>query len=433
MRRSSLVVAFVLAACNSGRGVDIEIAAPPSVAIDRVEVWVTYDECYDSSCPNGIAWTQGERADGYIRFLRDEAIIKAEPRGDRFVLHMEAAEGFADPSSIAFVGFSGDKAAGVKVLHYVHIPINSVEIWKVQLHAVDPATTDLDTPPASDSANDYRAHVWARRPTSALAEPMGCLVYQAWDEYKHTWHTEYFVPDSDPDCDGQAIECSEYWYNYKPQGRCVTDTGLEMADVCGVGISACADGVSSSTTCSADPMLVFTCLPDDFCKHCDGEVPVDSCIEHAVGKGLEEGTLPHYSCAFDAPIESLPCPDQHVKLQLPLVQATCATPQLHYLDKPFAAGAGELVFGSSTNQVKISATVPAGGCVAEIYWKAGKLDAFPDGITFLIEVPYTNGKNAMYPVTIRPSNQTITCASTPIGTCVHVGPTTDRVDRCAAF
>lgn len=433
MRRVSLVIACMLAACNSGRGVDIEIYAPDGVALDRVELWVTYDECYDSSCPNGVAWTPGERADGYIYYLRDEAIVKAEPRGDRFVLHMEAAPDHADPSSIAIVGFTGDKATAVKVMHYVHIPINSVEIWRIYLHAADPATTDLDTPPPHDVAHEYRAHVWARQPTPALAEPTGCLVLQAWDDYKHTWKTEYFVPDSDPDCDGQTVECNDHWYNYKTGGRCVTDTGLALADVCGIGISACADGVSSSTTCSNDPMLVFTCLPDDFCKRCDGEVPADACIEHAVDKGLEEETLPHYSCAFDAPLDGLPCSEQHLTLQLPMTQATCATPQLHYLDKPFGQGVSQLVFGPPSNQVKLSVTAPTATCAVEVHWTAGKLAMYPDGIAFLLEVPYTNGKNAMYPIVVRPSNQTITCTGGLAGGCVRVASMNDRVDRCAAF
>lgn len=431
MRRATLFVACVLAACNDGTGVDIEIAAPDGLAIDRVELWVTYDECYDSSCPNGVAWTQSERADGYIRYLRDEAIVKAEPRGNRFVIHMEAADGFADPSSIAIVGYTADKATAVKVLHYVHIPINSVEIWQVQLHAVDPASTDVNTPPQSDSARDYRAHVWARRPTSALAEPTGCLVFQAWDDYKHTWKTEYFVPDSDPDCDGQDVECNDYWYNYKPVGRCVTELAIPGSPVCAIGVSTCADGVSSSTTCTNDPMLVFTCLPDDFCTHCAGEVPADSCIEGAVDKGMEAGTLPHFDCAFDATSDGLPCPDQRITLQLPMVQASCASPALHYLDKPFAPAPGSLVFGSGTDQVKINATSPNGTCALDIYWTAGKLASYPDGLTFLLEVPYTNGKNAMYPVTVRPSNQTIDCPAAQIGVCTFRGPANDRVAACA--
>ncbi len=430
MRSAWFVIACTIAACNSGEGVDIEISAPDGVTLDRVELWITYDQCYDSSCPNGVAWTQGQRADGDIYYLRDEALIKAEPRGDTFVLHLQALPDNADPSSIAIVGYAGDSATAIKVLHYVHIPINSVEVWKVQLHAADPATTDLGTGPAM-GANDYRAHVWARRPTPELAEPTGCLVSQVWDDYDHTWKTEYFVPDSDPDCDGQAIECSTYWFDYKPLGRCVTSVGTALPGACVVGMSPCADGVSESRTCTADPMRAFTCLPDDFCKYCADEVPSDNCIQYAVDKGTQQATLPRYTCGFDSIAEGTPCADHKVTLQLPMVNASCASPTLHYVDKPFVQGTSSLVFGTSTNQVKISATTPTTGCALEIFWTSGKLSAFPMGITFLLEVPYTNGKNAIYPVTVSATGQTIQCNALPINACKLSGPTTDHVALCA--
>lgn len=428
MRRAGLLVAWMLAACNSGEGVDIEVTAPDGMTLDRVELWVTYDQCYDSSCPNGVAWSQDARADGDIYFLRDEAVVKAEPRGERWVLHLQALRENADPSSIAIVGFSGDKATAIEVLHYVHIPINSVEIWRVQLHAADPATTDLDAGPANGS--EHRAHVWARRPTSELAAPTGCLVVQAWDDYEHVWKTEYFVPDSDPDCDGQDIECNDYWHNYKPLGHCVTDAGSELAGACVIGASACADGVSDSQTCVADPARALTCLPDDVCTYCADEVPAESCLAYALEKGMEHGTLPHFECSFDAISEGTPCPDHHVKLQLPMTNATCATPSLHYVDKPFVP-ASSLVFGAAPDHVELTATTPAVGCTIEIYWAAGKLAQFPDGITFLLEVPYTNGKSVMYPVTVKPSNTTIQCAALAVNACTFAGPANDHVGSCA--
>ena len=82
-------------------------------------------------------------------------------------------------------------------------------------------------------------------------------------------------------------------------------------------------------------------------------------------------------------------------------------------------------------KVRISATTPTADCALEIFWLAGKLDAFPMGITFLLEVPYTNGKNAIYPVTISATGQTIQCTALPINACKLDGPTTDHVGLCA--
>ncbi|HEY5944355.1 MAG TPA: hypothetical protein VIV40_02640, partial [Kofleriaceae bacterium] len=197
MRWGALFVACVAAACGGGTGVDIDIFVPDGVKVDRVELWVAYDDCSD--CPNGVAWTQTERTTGDIYFLRDEGLIKAEQKTDRWVLHLDVVPGNSDPPWIAVVGYEGGKATAVKVLRDVHIPVSKVVVWQVYLHAAEPATNDTTTPPPADGSRDYRAHVWARAPTPALAEPTGCLAYQKWNGA--TWNTEYFVPRSDPDCD----------------------------------------------------------------------------------------------------------------------------------------------------------------------------------------------------------------------------------------
>lgn len=156
MRRGALVLAG-LAACGGGIGVDIEVYAPDHVTLDRVELWLAYDACSSSDCPNGVAWSEPDRASGDIYFLRDERVVAAKQQDDRFVLHLEAVPGHQDPYWVGVVGYAGTEAKAVKVLRSVHIPTNSVEIWKVYLHAADPATTELSIAP-SDSGQPYRAH-----------------------------------------------------------------------------------------------------------------------------------------------------------------------------------------------------------------------------------------------------------------------------------
>jgi hypothetical protein len=433
MRRGALVVAWLAAGCSDAQGVDIEIYAPGDVELDRVELFLAYEQCTTADCPNGVAWTEKERATGDIYFLRDERVIAARELGDRWVLHLEAAPRHQDPFWVGVVGYSGTTVKAVKVLRSVHIPTNSVEIWKVYLHDADPATTALAIAP-SDGDQPYRAHVWAREPTPELAEPTGCLVYQKWDDTDGTWETEYFVPKSDPDCDGHTVECSGYWFDYKPLGRCVGDTGLQIADVCAVGTSPCADGVTSSRSCGEDTSRTFTCVPDAFCEHCGDSIPADTCIAKAVEAGITAGTLPRYACSLDTTIDGLPCSEHHVTLQLPFVNAMCGTPTMHYLDRPFTEGQSTLLFGTAPDEIKLSAKAnPAGPCLLDIHWLGGPSSGFGAGLTFLLDVPYDNATRAIYPITINTTNTTVTCGLNPVATmCLVKGSPLDRVGRCAA-
>src|SRR5688572_20795401 len=168
MPRASWIL-FV-AACG-GTGIDIEIFVPDGTNVDRVELWVAYEYCTD--CPNGVAWTQTERATGDILFLRDEMLIKAEPIGEKWVLHLDADAADSEPHSIAVVGYEGTKVSAVRVLPDVYIPTSSVRIWRVYLAPAGLATTKVDLAPVDGI--DHRAHVWAREPTPELTQPTGCL------------------------------------------------------------------------------------------------------------------------------------------------------------------------------------------------------------------------------------------------------------------
>jgi hypothetical protein len=432
MRWGALLVGCIVAGCGGGTGVDIDIFVPSSVTLDRVELWVAYDECYD--CPNGIAWTQTERASGNIYFLRDEKVIRAVQQGERWVLHLDATPGNNDPSWLAIAGFSGDKVVATKVLRDVRIPASTVATWQVYLHPADTATTDVLTPPA-DPDLDHRAHVWARQPTAGLAEPTGCLAYQKWDT--STWETEYFVPKSDPDCDGVPVdkECSEYWYQYQPVGQCVSHSFTEVPNACAVGESACADGVTRDTTCSPDSERPFTCLPDAFCNYCGAEIPADTCIARAIEEGLTANALTHFECALDADANGAPCIEQHAAIQVPWVNAPCGAPVMYKLDQPFTNGQQTLVFGVAPDEVKLTAKLRASAtCMVDIYWTGGTTATFKDGLALLLDVPYDNATRAIYPVIVRPSDLTVVCNST-IGlenTCWRLGPTSDNVGLCAA-
>jgi hypothetical protein len=428
--RGALLLACI-AACGGGTGVDIDIYAPDGVTLDKVELWVAYDDCHD--CPNGVAWTENVRASGDIYLLRDEKVIAAKPYEGRWVIHLEAVDGNRDPIAIAVVGYQGAQAKAIEVMRYVHIPSSSVEIWKVFLRSADPATPEVSVAPGA-SASDYRAHIWPRRPTSALADRTGCLAYQKWNDYDATWETEYFVPESDPDCDGHTIECSDFWFDYKPIGQCISDT-MEIAGTCSIGRSGCADGVSGDATCSQDPAQPFTCLPDAFCAKCAGELPADTCIENAINSAFVDNELPHYECSFDESSQGGSCSNLFIPLQLPHVNAVCATPSLHYIEKPFSEPQSSVSFGTGEEKVTFTLspdmTTP---CLYALKATGTSQVAFTQSeVTFLINVPYTNGTRAIYPVHIHSTHQTVICGMNPFaGICVPKGPSDDGVATCAA-
>jgi hypothetical protein len=430
MRRGAFLVGCILAACGGGTGVDIDVIVPGDVKIDRVELWVAYDQCYD--CPNGVAWDQAGRATGNIYFLKDEAAIKAVLQGTKWVLHLDASSGLLDPPWVAVVGLQNDgKVNAVKVLRDVHIPASTVVTWQVYLHKATEATTDVMTPPP-DPLVDHRAHVWQRGPTAELSEPTGCLAYQHWDG--SSWQTEYFVPKTDPDCDGIPVdkECSEFWFNYKPSiSACVIDAGVRLPNTCIVGVSLCADGVSSDRACVAAPDPL-TCVSDAICDHCGDEIPVDGCVRSAIENAIAADAGAHYHCNFDATTEGAPCPGQQIALQLPYSNARCGTPVMHTLDKPFTEPSGSLVFGTAPNVAKFSLKPnTAFPCLVNIEWTGGTTEAFKDGVKFLLDVPYDNGTRALYPIEIRPTNMQVDCSMSSLASCEPGGPVGDGVVHCA--
>jgi hypothetical protein len=244
---------------------------------------------------------------------------------------------------------------------------------------------------------------------------------------------EYFVPKSDPDCDCIPVEkeCNPYWFQYQPVGSCIS-RALAIPNACAIGRSACADGVSSDTTCGADTQRAFTCLPDAFCNYCSAEIPADTCIAKAVIDGLATNTLSRYECAFDAQSTGAPCTDERAVMQLPWVNAMCGTPVLHTIDKPFTEPQSSLTFGVAPNEVRFTPKLIAGECNVELAWTGGTTETFKEGITFLLEVPYDNATRAIYPIRVSPSNQAIACsAPLPSMICAPIGPTSDNVGLCA--
>ena len=429
--RWGVVALLCIAACG-GSGVDLDIFVPDGVKVDRVEVWVGYGQCGTSDCPDGIAWTSSARTQGDIYFLEDERLIAAEQQGDRWVLHLDVAKGLADPTTITFVGFDGDKVSAVEQLNYPHVPVAHVEIWQIYLHPADIPTMQLTTAPA-DPTRDRRALVWVRQPTPDLAAPQSCLIYQNWDGSR--WDTDFVVPKSDPDCDGFAPdkECNDFWFQYKNSGGCVTDQLL--AGTCVLGTSTCEDGVSNDRTCSHEPSGITSCVPDVFCAKCGDQIPAEACAPAAARDAHVDNTLFHYDCAVDATTEGTNCLDQHVQVVLPSGGTrACSTVAVHYIDKPFSEPQTQLVYGTAPI-VKVTPALnktTGNPCVVDLYW-FGNASVFNSGLVFIVEVGYDNNTRAFYPIEMKRSSQPILCTQVMLRECVQSGPANDGVSACAAL
>jgi hypothetical protein len=147
--RRGLVVLGLLASCG-GRGADVEVTS--DVDIDRVEVFLANDHCYDASeqpCMDGVAWAPGmRRPPGDVFVIKDdEDVIAPEQRGTSFVLHLEALPEFTDPKVMVFVGFNTGRAVAVATVWGPHIPENSAETWHVKLLPADDASDDIHIGP----------------------------------------------------------------------------------------------------------------------------------------------------------------------------------------------------------------------------------------------------------------------------------------------
>lgn len=419
MRVGLVVVALI--GC-SGSGVDVEILGD-GATFDRVELYITYDKCSD--CANGIAWPNATtRPDGTIYFFRDEHRVEAKVTSpSTAVIHLAAESGdFTHPVAIAVVGYTGSQVTAVKILRDVDIPMATGAVWRVYMHHATPVSDDVTTVPPEDPT--YRALMWPRENPSGIVDPAGCVAYQKFDA-SIGWVTEYFVPQSDPDCDGLAPECSPYWYRYNTsQGDsyCVTPEGSELAGSCRIGTSLCADGFRDSSDCVEELSRGAGCVLDKVCLECGTDVPVETCLAQVLGAPLFGGQpqFPHSECPFHPDLNSidgLPCPGSIASLTVPASSSVaCTSVLLHSLRDPIDNGNSAVAI-DTLGLAKVEAHVVTGiPCTIEVLWKQGRLSTISNaGTTILAEMVYENGNRIYWPIHIVAANA-VTCPASPIAT-----------------
>jgi hypothetical protein len=300
-----------LAACGGETGVAIEIRSEQPLA--SVEVFVGHEIICSKidgveDCELGVAWLPNQLVPPGISYktMREkagvEARVEAVSVGDHFEVHLQALSGYDDPRVIVIVGLDaqGTPVAVARLYEYehAHIPTHSSERWVVTLAPARLATQSFRDGPALGEPT-WRAAVWGREGVDNPAGAARCAVVQEWHEGDHEWKGSFVVPESDPDCDGESIECDEYYFNVN-QGvaptaaiACVGQSLDVLDSPCMVGATTCADGVSDSRVCT--PRRPGVCVPDAVCDACSDPFSLRACVANAV---KVRDDIAHSECAF---------------------------------------------------------------------------------------------------------------------------------------
>lgn len=390
------VLALMCVAACGGQGLDIEVHG--DMPFDTVELYIAYGKCQDCE---GVAWPGAQQpttAESVYLLKGDERVVRTEMDGTSAILHLEASNGFEQTKAIAVVGYKAGEIVGIRVLYDKTIPRSDQEKWSIDLLAISRAATDVSTPPPA-GAPAYRALAWPREASPTLPDPTGyasCLAYQEWNG--DAWKTQFFVPETDTDCDGTPPDCDPYWA-HRPLGtaRCVehpTVTGLTNA--CVVGTKTCVD---ESTTQTCTPSTTpLTCIPSGVCDACKGADNLLSCLKGNIPQPSDiptQSPVPMMVCPFVPDPAGLtqngPCLQsqfnaEHMTFVIP---GACNAPVgplavLRPLATPFTGGTSSMLIGGTAN-ISVHATAGASACSISLDWTEGE---GKDPQTVLLAVQY---------------------------------------------
>ncbi len=392
---------LAIAACHSvGTGADIEVTPPAGTA--EVELLVAPDPCDDgtgNACAAGIAWPMlNEQPVGTIYSLDNDKrnAIPVTTSGQTVRFRLEPGE-TSHVDRLAVIAFDGaGNASAAKLLSDVTIP-SAAQIWKVDLDTITPIGSMLGVP--APNGPTKLTEVWRApvRSTGGSEDPSqlaSCFAQQSWDADKAMWEREFLAPTQDADCDNQMIECNSYWYDYGATAGgspCLTATS-PFAPACVIGASLCADGRSSTTSCTYPPANnVTVCVPDSLCA-CNDPGKLASCVRNVVDAALAGTSALTYADCGPFPVDSTtnsgPCTsnnENQMVLQLPLSNALHISVGL--LGVPFGAALatdnGSFPVGTAMFTLQAD---PSNGTVQLTWDKGSPPLVSPD---LLLDVQYT--------------------------------------------
>jgi len=308
MRGGALLGLVVLAAC-SGTGADIEIFANDDVV--AVEVFIGSQYC--DECAYGIGWTDGQPAPAQrFQSAEDQVWLSvvdpgesiglramAEKDGSVWRLHL-SADRDQNAAKIFIVGYDANKTPVALGKIDEEIPINSEIHWRVTLDPAGRAEL-VDMSPPDDTEPPVRVATWGRDDDLSMTASR-CMVAQTWTG--NGWHGTYIVPESDPDCDNEVVECDPYYFNLNQSGGICAGRGDTTGDgACRLGTTTCEDGTSETHTCNVRATPPTVCVPDGICEHCTGPYGLRQCVVDAVKRDL----VARASCRFSGAIDGAAC------------------------------------------------------------------------------------------------------------------------------
>jgi hypothetical protein len=384
--RWGLGVVCLVAAC-SGQGVDLEITS--EVSIDRVELFFANEYCYndDGSQCEGVAWqTEQQRPPGEVYVMKGDENIVATQRfeGDRAVMHIEATPEFREPKVLAIIGFSGETAVSYAMLFGPRIPSNSAETWKIDLKYAGPAMPSFTTPPEPGERYE-RIRAWKRERVDHPEELSQCLAMQFWDESESEWDGVFIVPESDPDCDGRAIECDPLHANYNIGGgptACVTTLQTFGEAPCVVGTALCEDGARETGDCLA-ATSPLTCAPQEVCAACEGDPALVTCAATALKSNTDVSGV---ECTFNGTDGGNTCGQDlsgaYSQISLPV---GCSAVEVRPVTAPFMISASPDMATVATATIKVSTvSSAAGSCLIDLHWTDGTAQPGTSGVFVFI-------------------------------------------------
>ena len=367
-----------VAACG-GQGLDIEVHG--DMPFDTVELYIAYDTCHECA---GVAWPgaqQSTDAESVYLLKGDEMVVRTtELEGKSAILHLEASSGFDKTTAIAVVGYKAGEIVGIRVMYDKAIPRDDQEKWSIELRDISRADTDVTTPPP-DGQPAYRALAWPREASPTVPDPTGyasCLAYQEWNG--DGWKTQFFVPETDTDCDGAPPDCDPLWA-HRPLGtaKCVGHpmvTGLTNA--CVLGTKTCVD---ESSTQACTPQTQVLCVPGAVCDACADADNLLSCLKNNVPQPSsfpETSMVPMMVCPFvpdpDNVTPNGPCVQsqfngEHMTFVVPGA-CNSSSAVLRPLSAPFSGGSPTITIGG-TAVMTVHAIGGTSSCSIGLDWTEG--------------------------------------------------------------
>ncbi|HEY0255453.1 MAG TPA: hypothetical protein VGC41_28180, partial [Kofleriaceae bacterium] len=258
----ALVAMLSLAACGDDTKLAIQVAAPDGVV--TVELLIDDHECTD--CDGGIGPpSTPDRVLGNVHVLAEDARFSATVDSDGLATFGLTPSETGSPlvGRLAVVGYD---ATDQPIALYVDDTGFDLSTELGQIRRYELAPTQID----AKQSNTSGVVLWRADPATAA-----CLAIETDPQ-----HVEFFVPPTDPDCDGVtgAAECDAHWYDYKQASADQACTAVDPTGACELGeITACEDGKSAG---GCEPQNKF-CFGDAECSDAQCAGNPFACIDLA--------------------------------------------------------------------------------------------------------------------------------------------------------